>query len=425
MDAAADADADADELVKPLLGGRGNLDEERKLSPEVSPTSSTEYNAAVRNPQGGILQSIPPILQNLKGESSSCPTSSTEYNAAVRNPQGGVLQSSAPSLQDLNGDPSSQSNVFSNEIEVVNPTGSEVPLAPKVSTKPPTETERVDNSKTLVPKSSSQAVPPAATPSPAPCILPLLKQSFKIQNLILALSIFIYFLIGVIVYVSIGHDFSGKETNSIVDGLYFSSVTLCTAGFGDIVPISSFTKGFTVVFALFGIFILNLILELFDKQFRQLLTVIEEACKAFPINSFTVWILDHENRRMRILFKVGLAFMFVLVFNGIGTLTLFFTESLSWTDSFYGSMISSMTVGYGNVAFCTMIGRFFAFIWLLLSTIAVAEFFLILMEARQSMVRNQILKREITMEDLVEAHLVKLHPVQPGFVRFVFSFSLI
>lgn len=153
--------------------------------------------------------------------------------------------------------------------------------------------------------------------------------------------------------------------------------------------------------------------------------MIEGACMEYPINSFTVWIVDHENRRVRILFKVGLAFVFVLLFNVIGTLTLFFVERLSWTDSFYGSMISSMTVGYGDVTFCTMVGRLFAFIWLLLTTISVAEFFLILTEARQSMVRNQILRREITVEDLVEAHVVKLNVAQPGFLRFVFSFSLI
>ncbi|KAF3598000.1 hypothetical protein DY000_02026823 [Brassica cretica] len=59
-----------------------------------------------------------------------------------------------------------------------------------------------------------------------------------------------------------------------------------------------------------------------------------------------------------------------------------FIEGIDWLDSFYLSVMSVTTVGYGDRAFKTLPGRLFAAVWLLVSTLAVARAFLYLAEAR-------------------------------------------
>jgi potassium channel subfamily K len=59
-----------------------------------------------------------------------------------------------------------------------------------------------------------------------------------------------------------------------------------------------------------------------------------------------------------------------------------FIEEIDWLDSFYLSVMSVTTVGYGDRAVKTLPGRLLAAVWLLVSTLAVARAFLYLAEAR-------------------------------------------
>ncbi|KAI4306009.1 hypothetical protein L6164_029328 [Bauhinia variegata] len=57
-----------------------------------------------------------------------------------------------------------------------------------------------------------------------------------------------------------------------------------------------------------------------------------------------------------------------LLHNGciaVGTISAHFLEDLDWVNSFYLSVTSVTTVGYGDYAFTTVTGRCFAIIWLL------------------------------------------------------------
>ncbi|KAF3565142.1 hypothetical protein DY000_02013515 [Brassica cretica] len=75
----------------------------------------------------------------------------------------------------------------------------------------------------------------------------------------------------------------------------------------------------------------------------------------------------------------GLYFCIVTIF---GVLIMHFVERIDWLDSFYFSVMSVTTVGYGDRAFKTLPGRLLAAVWLLVSTLAVARAFLYLAEAR-------------------------------------------
>lgn len=94
---------------------------------------------------------------------------------------------------------------------------------------------------------------------------------------------------------------------------------------------------------------------------------------------------------------------------GMGTVMLYFLEELDWIDSFYLSVMSVTTVGYGDAAFKTLTGRLFAAISLLFSTLAVARAFLYLAEARidkrHRRITKWVLHRDITVHDLLAADI--------------------
>lgn len=62
------------------------------------------------------------------------------------------------------------------------------------------------------------------------------------------------------IYLTKGN-FKGKATFKPVDALYFIVVTLCTIGYGDIVPDTTFTKLFTSVFILIGFGFVDILLN--------------------------------------------------------------------------------------------------------------------------------------------------------------------
>ncbi|XP_057441332.1 two-pore potassium channel 3-like isoform X2 [Lotus japonicus] len=205
--------------------------------------------------------------------------------------------------------------------------------------------------------------------------------------------------------------FRGTTTFRPVDAVYFTVVTLCTIGYGDIVPDSIFTKIFTCGFILvgFGIigFLLNeLVVYICDTNEAFLLSMMDENRYKKILSTYMV---DEEKGRMRIRTKVCLALAVVIGCVAIGTVTSHFLEDLDWADSFYLSVTSVTTVGYGDYSFKTVAGRCFASLWLLVSTLAVARAFLYLtdynMHKRNREMAKWILQKKITLSDLAAADL--------------------
>ncbi|CAN6451712.1 unnamed protein product [Victoria cruziana] len=233
-------------------------------------------------------------------------------------------------------------------------------------------------------------------------------------------GVLFYFSIGVVFYVFNSHKFDGTTTYRLVDALYFCVVTLCTIGYGDIVPCTNFTKLLTCIFILIGfgfidILLTGLVSYILNRQESLLLNAMDESSRNII---FKTYVVDMSKRRMRIRMRVFLALAVVVLCIAVGTVGCRILEGLTWVDSIYLSITSVTTVGYGDYAFSTLKGRLFATVWLLVSTLAVARAFLYLAELRidkrNRTIAKWVLQRDMTPSDLLAADLDK-----NGFIRVV------
>nr|XP_043636284.1 two-pore potassium channel 5 [Erigeron canadensis] len=248
--------------------------------------------------------------------------------------------------------------------------------------------------------------PPGITTNPKPSSASLVRQA--------AVLLVLYLTLGVTIYYFNRDHFSGLETHPIVDALYFCIVTMCTIGYGDIAPVTPTAKLFSCFFVLVGFGFIDIMLSgvvnyVLDLQENMLMNSSRVdhpiETKFSPID----YIYDFAKGRIRIRLKVCLALCVVLLSIGIGTFVLYYVEDLGWVDSLYLSVLSVTTVGYGDRAFRTLLGRLFASFWLLFSTLMVARAFLYLTEARidkrHRRLANWVLHRQITVKDLLDADI--------------------
>ncbi|EES03480.1 hypothetical protein BDA96_03G289200 [Sorghum bicolor] len=220
-------------------------------------------------------------------------------------------------------------------------------------------------------------------------------------------SVILYISIGVLVYMTNVEGFKGKSTFKLVDALYFTIISLCTIGYGDIVPCTTFTKVFTCLFLLVGVRFIDLVLNglltnVLDKQRTVLLSTMDDN----KLNKvFDTYMIDARKKRSRGRMKVIFALLVVAGTISICTIIVHEVEGLNWIDSFYLSVISVTTVGYGDKSFSTTAGRLTATVCLLVSTLAVAKAFLFLtdlrMDKRNRRTTKWILKKKMDNEPLV------------------------
>ena len=129
------------------------------------------------------------------------------------------------------------------------------------------------------------------------------------------------------------------------------------------------------------------------------------------------YIIDVKKGRMRIRLKVGLALGVVVLCIALGVGIMHFIEDIDWLDSFYLSVMSVTTVGYGDRAFKTLPGRLFAAVWLLVSTLAVARAFLYLAEARVDK-RNRERAKKVLCEAMSVSQFFAADIDNNGCVRY-------
>ncbi|KAK1325057.1 Two-pore potassium channel 5 [Acorus calamus] len=119
----------------------------------------------------------------------------------------------------------------------------------------------------------------------------------------------LYITLGVIVFIVKRDSFSGHRTCSLVDALNFSVVTLCTIGYGDIVPRTPLAKLFVCAFVLVGFGFVDVLLDgldglvrhVLDRQEAVLLSAVDGGERSSVV--LRTYVMDIEKRRMRIRMK--------------------------------------------------------------------------------------------------------------------------
>ncbi|KAL6636892.1 hypothetical protein ACP70R_024464 [Stipagrostis hirtigluma subsp. patula] len=231
-----------------------------------------------------------------------------------------------------------------------------------------------------------------------------IRPSFKLVGLLL----FIYLLMGVIIFYLVMDQISGKRTNRVLDALYFCIVTMTSVGYGDLVPNSDTTKLLACAFVFTGMAIIALFISksadyLVEKQEVLFFKALHMNMKGDEAK------LLRAMEANRIKYKFYTAAVLLVMAVVAGTVFLWKVEKLSLVDSFYCVCATITTLGYGDKSFSSKLGRLFAVFWIVTSTIIMAQFILYLAELyteqRQKMLAKWVLTRRITTMDLEAADL--------------------
>lgn len=164
--------------------------------------------------------------------------------------------------------------------------------------------------------------------------------------LVPAIILFLYYIGSVIFYIYV-------EEWSILDSFYFMSSTVSLVGLGDIYPKTDEGKLYTSIFALvgnsatlilFGVIIWRLSEKIIDKfPFLTLLPKISLDPRDEETNDMpSIKFLICKTFIKLFTFLIVLIFIFTLLFQAI--------ENWNFVDSFYFSVCTITTLGYGDIA---------------------------------------------------------------------------
>ncbi|CAH1444294.1 unnamed protein product [Lactuca virosa] len=217
---------------------------------------------------------------------------------------------------------------------------------------------------------------------------------------------FAYLVAGMVCFHLVRHQISGKKTNSILDALYFTIVTMTTVGYGDLVPASTLTILLACLFVVSGTLIVGLVLSkaaalLVEKQERLLV-------KALHMNE-TIGEAEilKKIKTKKVRNKCIILVVFLLVLMAAGTGIFIYVEELDFIHAFYCVIATLTGLGYIDKCFSTTGGRVFALFWILLGTIYVAQllftFALLHTERRQRSLVKWVLNRKTTVSDIEAA----------------------
>ncbi|GJN13075.1 hypothetical protein PR202_ga31409 [Eleusine coracana subsp. coracana] len=202
-------------------------------------------------------------------------------------------------------------------------------------------------------------------------------------------------------YLAMDH-MSGELTGSrVLDALYFSVVTMTTVGYGDIVPASDGAKLLACAFAFAGVALVGTFLSksadyLVEKQEALLFHFHHKAMREMEANNKTRYKLYTAAVLLALVLVSGMTFLVM-------------EEGMRPVDAFYCVCATVTTLGYGDRSFSSAVGRAFASVWITVSTLVVALFFLYAAELgaerRQRALARWVLTRRTTSTDLEAADL--------------------
>jgi potassium channel subfamily K len=189
------------------------------------------------------------------------------------------------------------------------------------------------------------------------------------------------------------------EKWSVRDALYFSIVSFTTVGYGDISPKSDAGKLFNCFFAVMGIIIIGISLGYIGQHFVQV-----------QLNALTKDEgEDSDEESVEVKKPSGILSFFyailpTIVTVALGAVVIGMIEGWSWIDSLYWCIITTSTVGYGDLSPSGTTSRwvaiFFIPIGVAVVSAAIGNVANTFVEAEVEKANKKFLRREVTLRDL-------------------------
>jgi len=229
----------------------------------------------------------------------------------------------------------------------------------------------------------------------------------KSKTIYYCLALFIlYFVIGTMAYSVFFHKWS------IQDSMYFTVVTFTTCGYGDLTPDTTAEYVFTIFFLLFGVLVLATVAFgiVFENLFESYDNILEKAKiqtnKTF-LNRFESVTQGAENEQKSIwkdLRKalIGISPLYILLV--LGALLIGSTEQWGVAKTLYFMVVTSTTVGYGDVSPSSESMRMFCVFYIPFAVGVTAELFgrltgVYLSYAKED-AENDFLSSRLTLADI-------------------------
>lgn len=240
--------------------------------------------------------------------------------------------------------------------------------------------------------------------------MPLIKSRDTSRTILIgAVCFVIYFGLGVACFYAMEENMQRHRTNAIVDALYFCVVTMTTVGYGDIVPDGVREKLLTCIFVFVSFGLVGFLFGsaadfLVEKQEMMLVKALSDSSKDGVSPKF-----NGSSQVQRVRLKVVIAGAIFLVLFFVGLTVMIEVEGMGFFEAFYLVCVTVTTLGYGDVSFQTTAGRAFAVIWILVSTVNIAQLFLyiaeLFTEGRRASLLQWVLTRKTTTSDLEAADM--------------------
>ncbi|KAK1433115.1 hypothetical protein QVD17_10021 [Tagetes erecta] len=228
-----------------------------------------------------------------------------------------------------------------------------------------------------------------------------------------------YLALGTVCFFLVQDQITGKKTNGILDSMYFCVVTMTTVGYGDLVPDTKFAKLLACVFVFMGMFLGGFALSkaadyIVEKEVTMFVKAIQ-VHEAFDPDQMLTDAAE-ESDKLKLKFLIVLAVIVLHVIAGI--VVLIVVEDMNFVDAYYCVCCTITTLGFGDKSFTTTGGRIFAVLWILTSTISLAQFFVYLVElfteSRQRQLVDWVVHRKLTVQDIEIADLDNDNVVSPA-----------
>eukprot|EP00179_Madagascaria_erythrocladioides_P010460 CAMPEP_0198358310 /NCGR_PEP_ID=MMETSP1450-20131203/130207_1 /TAXON_ID=753684 ORGANISM="Madagascaria erythrocladiodes, Strain CCMP3234" /NCGR_SAMPLE_ID=MMETSP1450 /ASSEMBLY_ACC=CAM_ASM_001115 /LENGTH=314 /DNA_ID=CAMNT_0044065029 /DNA_START=26 /DNA_END=968 /DNA_ORIENTATION=+ len=178
----------------------------------------------------------------------------------------------------------------------------------------------------------------------------------------------------------------------VIDSLYFCTVVLTTVGYGDLTPTRTVSKMFTVLYVILAISIILAIVS-------YLVDLIVEKNEEMLLNALATQVEDetplgHLTKEEKSSIAASLGIFAVVCF--VGGAFFHVVDGFSLLDAVYFVVITSSTVGFGDMDPQTRLSRGFAVFFLVLSTLSLARAVGVITGARAAVKQREVAHRTLT-----------------------------